>query len=761
MKIFNKSIKNACHSNSFKPNGNSILLNQLLLVSILLLTFQLGKAQTVSGTWNSAGVTSSVANSGYVNYGSGVIQLINTTNTGCQGSAVHQTTSTYDPTSGTTFNKCYKVFFGCPGNDDIGNDSKGDGMAFSFSKCAYNITNGNACGGGLGYMGSCSKMITIEFDTWSSQCNNNFDCNYGGGTAGIHDEIALHKDGDASDVGRITSVDAGNLEDGLEHTVCITYTPGTHKLVVTIDGTTMFSYDFTGSPYDLPTYFGAGGLNQTWSSGKFGATNPATVSDGAGIVSTVGAPLCPAGVAITSPTNGAYFSGCSVSALTITADATPPASTYVTKVEFYIDGTLVSTSTNPSTTTNINYTPSYSWPSPTTGSHALTAKAYYSDGSNSSTTSSVNITNGGLTQTATPPVIDGTAEALWGFTSSYTLAQGYNNPPDLAANYKVMYDATNLYVLVNVTDNILVNNGGNIWDNDGIEVYIDYGNTKTTSYNANQFQYAFAYNSAVVTEYKHGATSGVTFSQGALAGGYLMEIKFPWSTLGGAAPTTGSNLGFDVKINDNDKAVAPRDHQLAWNDGTFSEYNNPALFGTLKVTNCTTLPIDLISFTATKTNGDVWLKWITGENKNKNFRIERSTDLTHWLSIGEVISSKNSSDVSFNFKDPSPLANATYYRIVQTDDDGRRTYSKSVEVESMATNILIVPNPFEELFTIELNATKEVTITFFDLSGKAVYSINTEGNNESIIIQPAIPTGSYIIQIQNEEFIEQQMIIKR
>jgi len=718
-------------------------------------------AQTVSGTWSSAGVTSSVANSGYVDYGSGVIQLINTTNTGNQGSAVHQTTSTYDPTSGTTFSKCYKVFFGCPGNDDIGSDTKGDGMAFSFSKCAYNITNGNAPGGGLGYMGSCPQMITIEFDTWSSQCNTNFDCNYGGGASGNHDEIALHKDGDASDAGRITSVDAGNLEDGLEHTVCITYTPGTHILTVSMDGTTLLTYDFTGSPYDLPTYFGAGGLNQTWSSGKFGATNPATVSDGAGIISTIGTPLCPAGVAIISPTNGSYFSGCSVSALNITADATPPASTYVTKVEFYIDGSLVNTSNNPSTTTNINYSPTYSWGSPTTGSHSLTAKAYYSDGSNSSTTSSVNITNGGLTQTATAPVIDGTAEALWGYTSQYTLAQGYNTSPDLAANYKVMYDATNLYVLVNITDNVLVNNGGNIWDNDGIEVYIDYGNTKTTSYNANQFQYAFAYNNATVTEYKHAATGGVTFTQGALAGGYLMEIKFPWGTLGGAAPTTGSYLGFDVKINDNDKATAPRDHQLAWNDGTFTAYNNPALFGTLKVTNCISLPINLLSFTATKIKGDVWLSWITGENKNKNFTIERSTDLTHWNNIGEVHATMNTSEVSFNFKDPSPLNNEVYYRIEQTDDEGQKSYSNSVEVESMVANILIMPNPFEEFFTIELNSTTDVTITIFDLSGKQVYSIIHEGNSKSLTIRPSLPNGSYVIQIQNEEFIEQKMIIKR
>ncbi|MCX6183191.1 MAG: hypothetical protein NT150_14855, partial [Bacteroidetes bacterium] len=261
-----------------------------MVLSIVLFSLNIIHAQ--SGGWDSHHQTGGVT--GYNDWGNGVIQLLNYNAGTCEAAAVHETSATYDPTSGSTFSKSYQVYFGCPGNDNIGSDSKGDGMAFSFWKnsAAYNI-NAGACGGGLGYMGAASdgKMITLEFDTWSSQGNAGFDASYGGGSSGINDEIALQRDGIANDGGKISCANVGNLEDGLEHTVIITYVPGTHLLSVTIDGTPKFSQDLTGSPYDLQTYFGAGGLNQTWSAGKYGATDQATVSNGASIFANTGTTL--------------------------------------------------------------------------------------------------------------------------------------------------------------------------------------------------------------------------------------------------------------------------------------------------------------------------------------------------------------------------------------------------------------------------------------------------------------------------------------
>ncbi|MFN3404255.1 MAG: sugar-binding protein [Cytophagaceae bacterium] len=587
-----------------------------IIFALFLTIISLGviNAQTVSGGWDAAGTTGTA---GYTNHGNGVIQLISTDQAGCAGAAVHETTDKYDPTSGAVFNKCYEVFFGCPGNDDIGSDTKGDGLAFSFSKCGFNINNGLACGGGLGYMGSCPQMFTIEFDTWSSQCLNNFDCTYGGGNSGNNDEIAIHINGDASDAGRLHAINAGNLEDGLEHTVCINYNPATNVLSIYIDGVLRLSYN-----YNLAAYFGAGGLNQTWSSGKHGATNPATVTNGADITDNIGAPLCPASVIVTSPANGNIFETCD-GPVTITAVATPPVNNTVTHVEFFVNGSSIGSD---------NTAPySLPWNNLTLGNHVITAVAHFVPSGTNSTSSTVTVTvSQGVQQTAVAPVIDGTPDALWNSFPSYSLTRtpvgpaNITGPADLSATYKMTYDANNLYVLVDVNDEDLRNDGGDPWDNDGVELFIDKGNDKNPTYGANDFQFAFVYNNTSVVEYKHNATAGVTYANAVKTGGYAMEIRIPWSTIGGA-PVPGEQIGFDVHVNDDDGG-GTRDSKIAWNDANDNAYHSPAAFGTIKISNCEPCPNapvagsnntlcvgGTISLTASNVAGAVSYNW-TGPN---------------------------------------------------------------------------------------------------------------------------------------------------
>ncbi len=294
------------------------------------------KAQSLTGsTWDIgyatvvyAGAPQTTGAAGYINWTAGVISLTDTTtgtSNSCRGAAVTET-SGYNPT--TNFNKCFKVFFGCPGNDVIGTsgnpytDQNGDGMAFSFWKSSdtYNVSRANTCGGGLGYdnaltVGAAGKMITIEFDTYSSIGTSTVDGSYGGGIpgSGINDEISLHKDQVSNDAGLITTTaatnaNAGNLEDGLEHAVCITYDATTHVLAVTIDAVSKLSYDMDLSTIDLNTYFGGATLNYTWSAGEYGATNLQTIGPaGSNIFGTMGHNPCTQAVVL--PVTLLSFSG--------------------------------------------------------------------------------------------------------------------------------------------------------------------------------------------------------------------------------------------------------------------------------------------------------------------------------------------------------------------------------------------------------------------------------------------------------------------
>jgi hypothetical protein len=763
---------------TYDQKDSNWLLKAALMLFLLFLTMTYVHAQ--SGGWDGLVTTGTAGNN---DYGNGVIRLISDVNTGCAGSAVIETSpaNQYNATT-QDFSRCFQVFFGCPGADNIGSDVNGDGMAFSFwkSTATYN-SNGLACGGGLGYMGAASdgKMISIEFDTWSSQGNTNFDATYGGGNSGNHDEFSLHRDGDASDNGLIplSSSDAFNLEDGLEHTICISYNHTTHIFSVTVSNiagapgnVSSYSFDLTGSPYELGAYFGNVNLNTAWSSGKFGATNPATVSPNSAtsiVANLGGVPLCPAGVEITSPSDGQSFTGCPVSPITITATPTPPASSTTTNIEFFIDGvSMVIDNSNPY---------SYTWPTPAPGGHIITAVAHWSDGS-SSNAIPVNINAGDIQKTSSVPSIDGAKEALWNSygASTMTKANGATGT-DLSAKWSMTYDVNNLYLLVDVTDNTKVNDSANDWEDDAIEVYIDLGNDKSGSYGGNDYQYVFSWTNNVapntatsIAETKHSATAGVVSKQTTSGTGYIMEIQIPWSAMGGASmPAPGTNMGFDVSINDDDDG-GTRDNQLSWFDASYGEWNNPALFGTVKFTSCDPLPVSLLNFNGKLVGSTAVLNWTTvSEVNNRKFVIERTSDFLNWESIGEVAGAGNSSSTHYyTFRDYTPLQGVSYYRLRQVDFDGASAYSRSIVIETgehhISVSISINPNPFDGELTITSNVIDEnMDIAIYDVLGRVVYQVNHKTDNGIVAIQPELPSGTYIITIQTDTLIEKSKIIKR
>ncbi len=462
-----------------------------------------------------------------------------------------------------------------------------------------------------------------------------------------------------------------------------------------------------------------------------------------------------ASVTITSPANGANITGCPVGPIAITATAVPPSGNTITNIEFFVDGSSIGIDN--SSTYSMNYN------SPAPGAHTLTAVAHFSGGT-TATSSTTNIMVGGdIKQTSTAPTIDGTAEALWNNYAAFPLNQGGTTAPDLDGTFKIMYDATNLYLLVDVTDDFPVNNNGaNNWEEDGIEVYIDMGNNKSATYGTNDFQYGFLWNNATVFEYKHAATA-VTFvrTDKSSPAGYIMEIRFPWSTLL-MTPTAGSYMGFDVKINDDDNG-GTREHELSWYDGTYGAWNSPALFGTLQFASCGPLPVSFLNFTGEKKNGEVVLDWTTvSEINNNKFIIERSTDLSEWKPVGEVLSKGNSSSVvGYSFTDNAPEGTEIYYRLQQVDIDGSIAYSNTILVKAEERFLSIVPNPFEDLIAINTDLEGNLDVRIYDILGRIVYQTSGESKENKLVITPELPSGAYLITVQSDTFVEQTKIIKR
>jgi hypothetical protein len=510
---------------------------------------------------------------------------------------------------------------------------------------------------------------------------------------------------------------------------------------------------FKGSPAGNGTYCGLTYANRGGSAGS----DVNTSEIGSFSWSAVGG--CPTDCSLgssTTMTSGTTFGVCD-NPITLTATTTVPSGSTISYIEFFVDGVSVGT----------DNTSGYSvaWNNPTVGTHQVTATAHYSpSGTSTSATQFVNVVQG-IYSTSTPPTIDGIIDASWTGYPATAITKGFNSAPDLAATFKTRYDANYLYILVEVTDDVVQADGGNNWDNDGVEIFLDYGNDKSGAYAANDFQFAFVTGNATPFEYQHTTTAGiVNFAQGAKAGGYLMEIRLSWSGMGVSAPSPGAYIGFDVGVNDDDTNGA-RDNQLSWNDATFAEYGNTSLFGTLQIPNCTNpLPIELLSFVGQKESETIVLNWSTAtEVNNDKFIIERSGDFTNWESIGEKIGAGNSSSVKrYNFIDYAPLHSVAYYRLRQVDIDGTSSYSHVVVIQAgEKESLIIAPNPFEEELTIHTNSKGKMDVKIYDVMGRLLYGVNSESNEGILTISPDLPSGTYLITIQTDTIVEQRKVVKR
>jgi len=204
------------------------------------------------------------------------------------------------------------------------------------------------------------------------------------------------------------------------------------------------------------------------------------------------------------------------------------------------------------------------------------------------------------------PVIDGNEDEAWSrvprnklenITSAFGSGEKASqplSPDDLAADFRAMWDENNLYLLVNVTDDKLVNDtsgeqvvtvqsGSQVvpwWYDDCIELYIDADNAKAEQYGNNDAHYHFDWDKTKPTmgiHNQHGQTNGVVFAMVTSDKGYRTEIKIPWTALA-LKPSAGATIGLDVHINDDDDGTE-RDTKITWRDLTDKAWENPRTFG--------------------------------------------------------------------------------------------------------------------------------------------------------------------------------------
>jgi len=152
------------------------------------------------------------------------------------------------------------------------------------------------------------------------------------------------------------------------------------------------------------------------------------------------------------------------------------------------------------------------------------------------------------------------------------------------------------------------------------------------------------------------------------------------------------------------------------------------------------LPIELIDFTAFENDGIVYIDWATvSEINNDYFTIERSKDALDFGFIDEVLGAGTSNELrTYGTLDENPYYGISYYRLKQTDFDGRFEYSDLAVVNVLRElKFTIKPNPaFDKLemtFGSIVDGINIMTtayhakIKIHDVQGKLVYKKKFEG----------------------------------
>ena len=161
------------------------------------------------------------------------------------------------------------------------------------------------------------------------------------------------------------------------------------------------------------------------------------------------------------------------------------------------------------------------------------------------------------------------------------------------------------------------------------------------------------------------------------------------------------------------------------------------------------LPVNLLAFTATKSEAGTLLNWsTTSETNSDRFEIQRSDDATSWLPLGNV-TAKGESKVSqtYSYLDRQPKSGDNYYRLKMIDRDGTFAYSRIISIQiNPRFEIVVYPNPVEDNISLKVTDWKQVrSVTMINTAGTEVY--NSGPVMSGIVNVKNISPGMYILKI--------------
>jgi hypothetical protein len=250
--------------------------------------------------------------------------------------------------------------------------------------------------------------------------------------------------------------------------------------------------------------------------------------------------------------------------------------------------------------------------------------------------------------------------------------------------------------------------------------------------------------------------TATAINSGAMTTTYTNELVYGASI--GASASISKGAGFTSRSTANaniveDKNVASigKDSTTFVGAGVGDWVAQMATF----ISTISLLPVDFMSFTGHCNNNQVILNWSTGsEINNDHFTVQRSADGTNWEDLGTVKGAGNSSLVQdYSYTVAAANEPVTYFRLRQTDLDGRSLYSNVIGVNTIQQETSVVklyPNPSRGSSLsgkTGLSSNETVTIEIYDAVGRMISRTAVYQSTFTINFPQPLTEGIYYARV--------------
>lgn len=252
---------------------------------------------------------------------------------------------------------------------------------------------------------------------------------------------------------------------------------------------------------------------------------------------------------------------------------------------------------------------------------------------------------------------------------------------------------------------------------------------------------------------------------GYLIGGPNKDFSIPGISPPGGQPPQKSyrewNTGWNGSANENSWEITEA--------GIYTQAAYISLLVRVMANNgATVLPSHILSINATLQQKKVTINWQTSGAATKQFDVQRSLNGQHFATISTTAAQTSKRDYSIIDQELTPKSAYYFYRIQETNSDGRVFYSPIVKVAMGAekASFEIFPNPAAESVTI--SGTQSITgvmyINLYDAAGKRVLALQWQqaaGNFTRTIPLAPVTKGVYWMEISSGSLKNKTPLIKQ